>query len=91
MKTAVNQILEHIDIFKSKLLEKSKEIENLQLRDEFDASINTLNIVSEMIKFKFIQIEKEHIINAWIHAELRVPENLKHINNAGDYFLANFE
>jgi hypothetical protein len=32
------------------------------------------------------ELEKQQIINAWVHAETRMPENIKHINNAETYY-----
>jgi hypothetical protein len=39
----------------------------------------------------YVEKEKQNIINAWNHAETRKPEEMKHINNAKDYYNKTFK
>jgi len=66
-----------------------------ELRNHVKDMINNggdddLMCVMGLINDKFLEKEKQQIIEAWNHAELRTPKEMKHINNAETYYNEKF-
>jgi len=50
-----------------------------------------LKIQDEDIIEQAKELEKQQIIDSWIHAETRKPKEMKHINNAETYYEQTFK